>query len=35
VRGNVALMSNFITTDAHHENLCKELNLPLLKFNVN
>ena len=35
VRGNVALMSNFITTDADHEHLCQELGLPLLKFVVN
>ena len=35
VRGNVALMSDFVTTDADHENLCKELGLPLLKFVVN
>jgi len=31
-QGNAALMSNFITTDADHENVCRELGLPLLKF---
>ena len=34
VRGNVALMSNFITTDSDHENLCRELGFPVLKFVV-
>ena len=34
-RGNVALMSNFITADSDHENLCRELGLPVLKFVVN
>lgn len=34
VRGNVALMSNFIATDADHEKLCEELGLPLLEFVV-